>query len=184
MSDRTKNDELRRKILETLRRRNDLAHTIDERTDISKESSDIEDKELEETEYTESAVIPSLHTIGTPVSILDKEVASLLTREAKIWHISTPSTSELDEIKRYREDIIHLQQQNRVLSRTNDTLTNELAELTHKYAKLEEEAISEMKKLREEITKLREEIKYNNEIRTLTFSVPESWLEEEGNEEE
>lgn len=105
-----------------------------------------------------------------------------MTKEAIVWHISTPRASELDEIKRYREDIIYLQQQNRVLSRTNETLTNQLAELTHKYANLEEQSISEMKKLRKEIKMLKEEIKYYNEIRTLTFSVPESWLEEDKEE--
>ena len=181
-----------------------LVDNTDERTDISKTISGIEVNTLEENEFEAFSVLASLDKILTPVSELAKKINRISSLSEKLtpiselgkkftsvfqtkvadWYLSTPSTSELDEINKYREEILYLRKQNSGLSQTINKLTTDLTNLTHKYESLQEKSIIAMENLQSEITKLREEIKFFNEIRTLRFSLPESWLEEESNEEE
>ena len=181
MSYRTK---INKELIEKLRKRMRILHDSDYLTDISKTSSGIEGGELEGTGYTESAVLPSIHKVSTPVSIVDEKKTPIIAKRFESKYLSTPSTSELDETNKTREEILHLRKQNLILSQNNSKLSTDLAELTDKYASLEERSIMGLNKLREEITKLKEEIKFSNEIRTLKFSLPESLLEEESSEEE
>ncbi len=161
-----------------------ILNNSDYLTDISKTSSGIEKGELEGTGYTKSVVRSSIRKASTPVSILDKKKRRIMTKRFESKYLSTPSISKLDKTNKTREEILHLRNQNIILSQNNSKLSTDLAELTNKYASLEEKSITEIKKFREEITKLKEEIKFSNEIRTLRFSLPESFLEEESGEEE
>jgi len=98
-------------------------------------------------------------------------------------HFPTPIITELDEIRRLREEVTYLRKQNLILATSNQNLNKDLTDLTYKYHQAIERSYLAIENLKTEITELREEIKITDNARTLKFVLPSSWLEEDKEEE-